>query len=238
MVKSMRGDKKTDRLYGGIRGRFGERSPLANGYRTRAYFLREQSVLHELLNPDAATVLDVGCGSGLMLRPLVDGPRFIFGIDFNADACRAALTNGFPIVRGDAFALPFKDASIDELTSCQFFNQQRAEALKVFSLEAARVLRPGGRAVLVWRNGAALIHRLAHACLCVIDRLRGLPEFPQFVHSIEDLRSYLTEAGLEIEHAEVTFPALGWHSKDIASLAAGIIGASCIVIARKPVRAA
>ena len=71
-----------------------------------------------------------------------------------------------------------------------------AEAIELrdwlFSLEAARVLRPGGRAVLVWRNGAALIHRLAHACLCVIDRLRGLPEFPQFVHSIEDLRSYLT----------------------------------------------
>ena len=235
MVRSMRVDKRTDRLYADIRERFGDRNPLANGYRTRAYFLREQSVLHGLLDPDASIVVDIACGSGLMLRPLVDGRRVVFGIDFNADACQAALTNGFPVVRADAFALPLRDASIDELTSCQFFNQQRAEGLKIFALEAARVLRPGGRAVLVWRNGAALVHRLAHACLSVVDRLRGLPEFPQFVHSIEDLRTYLTAAGLEIEHEEVSFPVLRWRSKDIMGLAAGIIGASCIVIARKPI---
>ena len=98
-VKSMRGDKRTDRLYADIRGRFGERSPLANGYRTRAYFLREQSVLHGLLNADASTVVDIACGSGLMLRLLVDGRRVVFGIDFNADACQAANSNGFPVVR-------------------------------------------------------------------------------------------------------------------------------------------
>ncbi len=189
MVKSMRGDKRTDRLYADIRGRFGERNPLANGYRTRAYFLREQSILLGLLNPDASAVVDIACGSGLMLLPLLDGRRLIFGVDFNADACRAAISNGFPVVQGDAFALPLKDASIDELTSCQFFNQQHATALKAFSLEVSRVLRPGGRAVLVWRNGAALVHRVAHACLRVVDWVRCLPECPQFVHSIEDIRT-------------------------------------------------
>ena len=230
----MQGDKATDRLYVDLRERYGDGSPLANGYRSRTYFLREQAVLHQLLDPNASTLVDVGCGSGLMLRPLVGAERLVFGIDFNADSCRAAMANGFPVVRGDAFALPFADDSVDEITSCQFFNQQTAEGLRTFAAEAARVLNAGGRVILVWRNGSALIHRLAHAGLSVADRLRGLPAFPQFVHRIEDVRAYLSAAGLDIEREEVSCPPLGWRSRNVTGLMSRIIGASCIVIARKP----
>ena len=230
----MQGDKTTDRLYVDLRGRYGDGSPMANGYRSRAYFLREQAVLHRLLDPNASTVVDVGCGSGLMLRPLVSAGRFVFGIDFNADACRAAQANGFPVVRGDAFALPFAGDSIDEITSCQFFNQQSAEGLRTFAAEAARVLTAGGRVILVWRNGSALIHRLAHAGLSVVDRLRGLPAFPQFIHRSNEVRGYLTDAGLDVELEEVSCPPLAWRSRKVGGLLSRIIGASCIAIARKP----
>lgn len=231
---AMQGDKTTDRLYIELRERYGHNSPLANGYRSRAYFLREQAVLHGLLDPQASTVVDIGCGSGLMLRPLVDTGRLVLGVDFNADACSAAKANGFPVVRGDAFALPFATDSVDEITSCQFFNQQAAEGLTTFAAEAKRVLAPGGRVIIVWRNGSALIHRFAHAGLNMADRLRGLPTFPQFVHRVEEVRAYLSAAGLEVQHEEVSCPPLRWRSRNVTGLMARLIGASCIVIAAKP----
>ena len=72
----MRADRETDALYAGMRRRFGARRAEANGYRYAGYFHREQALLLSLLDADAAVVLDVACGSGLMLEPLRDGAIF------------------------------------------------------------------------------------------------------------------------------------------------------------------
>lgn len=230
----MRADRDTDRLYARMRGRYGSRRAEANGYRYAAYFRREQAVLMSLLKPGAGTVVDVACGSGLMLQGLLDGRRRVIGVDFNADACAAAQANGLPVVRGDAFALPLATGSVEQMINCQFFNQQSAAGVAAFVTEAARVLAPEGELVLVWRNGAAVIHRWAHAALTLLDRLRGQPEFPQVTHSFADLRRLLTAAGLELRHAEVSCPPLAWRSRDVDGWLARLIGASCIVVARRP----
>lgn len=229
-----RADRDTDALYAGMRGRFGEARAAANGYRYEGYFRREQQVLHGLMNPRARVVLDACCGSGLMLAPLVGGARTVFGVDFNRDACAAAFANGFPVVRGDAYRLPLADGSVDEVTNCQFFNQQDDAGVDAFLGEVARVLKPGGRAILVWRNADAAIHRAAHALLTLADRVRGLPAFPQFRHPLDDVAAVAAAHGLEREHAEVSCPPLNWRSDAVDGFAARLVGASNILVARKP----
>ncbi len=230
----MRADRETDALYGVMRGRFGSARARANGYRYETYFKRERALLMSLLDPAAQRIVDVACGSGLMLQPLLGDMRTVIGVDFNADACAAARVNGLPVIRGDAFNLPLASGSIDQLVNCQFFNQQSAAGVSAFVNEAARVLVPGGEMVLVWRNGNALIHRFAHACLTQLDRLRGHPEFPQVTHPLADVCSRLFAAGLTVRHAEVSCPPLAWRSAEIDSLSARLIGASYIVVAGKP----
>ena len=232
----MRGDKLTDELYGSMRERFGARSARANGYRYEAYFLREQATLLSLMDRSAAIVVDVACGSGLMLKPLLDPQRTVCGVEFNTDACEAALANGFPVIRGDAYALPLAAASVDEVVNCQFFNQQPPAAVDAFIREVARVLVPGGRLIMVWRNAGAVVHRLAHAILSAADDLRGLPRFPQMAHTFSEVRRYATAAGLETVHEEVTCAPLAWRSRQVHGWLARCIGASCVMVARKPQR--
>lgn len=230
----MRGDKRTDALYAGLRGRYGRAQARANGYRYEAYFRREQAVLLRLLDPAAPVSVDVACGSGLMLHPLLVRGQRVVGVDFNAEACRAAAANGLPVVRGDAYRLPFADGAIDQLVNCQFFNQQPPAGVAAFVAEAARVLAPGGRVVLVWRNGRALIHRLAHGLLDAFDRWRGVARFPQETHPLETVVARLTAAGLVVVHRELSCPPLAWRTSATESLAARLLGASCIVVATRP----
>lgn len=229
-----RADRRTDALYRDMRRRHGGASARANGYRYEGYFRREQAILLSLVNHKARVVVDACCGSGLMLLPLVDGERTVFGIDFNADACAAAHANGFPVLRGDAYRLPLADGSVEQMTNCQFFNQQDAAGVGAFLAEAARVLAPGGNLVLVWRNGSAIIHRVAHALLSLTDRLRGASVFPQHVHSLDTVAAQAAVAGLEVVHRELSCPPLGWRSRATGGLVGHVIGASCILVLRRP----
>ncbi len=229
----MRGDKQTDALYADVRGRFGHAQAGANGYRYEGYFRREQGVVHSLMDPAANVVLDACCGSGLMLLPLLEKNKAIFGIDFNVDACRSAARNGFPILRGDAYSMPLADGCIDEVINCQFFNQQSSDGVAAFADEVARVLVPGGRVILVWRNANALIHRTAHYLLTIADHWRGQPEFPQETHSFGDVEAHLKRAGLAVRHREVACAPLAWRSDRIEGIAAQVIGASCVLVAQK-----
>jgi SAM-dependent methyltransferase len=170
----------------------------------------------------------------LMVRPLIGLRELVIGVDFNADACRAAQVNGLTVVRGDAFRLPLADGAVDEIVTCQFFNQQRAEAVREVVMESARVLHGGGRLVMVWRNGSAWIHRCALALFKWIDRARGLPIFPYEDHSQEDVCAYAADAGLTVEWQAVSFPPLGWCSDRLGSRRARWIGASNICILNKP----
>ena len=40
-------------------------------YRSIALFKREQTVVLERIAPDRVPILDIGCGTGLMLQPLI-----------------------------------------------------------------------------------------------------------------------------------------------------------------------
>jgi ubiquinone/menaquinone biosynthesis C-methylase UbiE len=227
-------DSSVDELYERMRSAHGAKNAYANGYRLHRFFKREQRLLLSHLEPGKGPILDIACGSGLMLLPLAAQGTVIIGVDFNETACMDARRNGLTILRGDAFNLPIAGDSIAQAVNCQFLNQQPKERTQRFIEEAARVLMPGGRLLILWRHADSLLHRSAHAALQTLDKFTGAqPEFPQYTNTLDEIATYAPAAGLSLELDAVTLPALWPDTLPSASLRARIFGASLFAILKK-----
>ena len=114
---------------------------------------RETRALLQLKPGEA--VLDVGCGPGFLLAEMaaeVGGSGKLSGIDSSPDMIALAHQRGagistLDLQQADALALPFADVAFDAVVSTQVYEYiaDIAGAL----CEAARVLRPGGRLLIV-----------------------------------------------------------------------------------------
>jgi ubiquinone/menaquinone biosynthesis C-methylase UbiE len=103
--------------------------------------------------------LELGCGTGWALRRVIEasGVECAFGLDIAAgmltvarDAVAQRDAAGRPgLLLGDARALPISSASIDCLLSSYTLEVLPVEIIPVVLQEVMRVLRPGGRAVIV-----------------------------------------------------------------------------------------
>jgi ubiquinone/menaquinone biosynthesis C-methylase UbiE len=98
-----------------------------------------------------ATILDVGCGTGIASRPFHANGFPVTGID-PSEAMLAQAAESLPnatLVQGEAEALPFPDERFDVVISAQTYHWvDRARALA----EAYRVLRPGGIIAIWWKH--------------------------------------------------------------------------------------
>ena len=113
------------------------------GYKTRSFEL--------LLLAEGDQVLDVGCGLGEDVRAIAGLVRgvSVVGIDASEDKIRDASAQTLGLPRpvdfrvGDAYALPFEDATFDACRADRVFHHlvDPAKALA----EMARVTRAGGR---------------------------------------------------------------------------------------------
>lgn len=140
-------------------------------------------------------VLDVGAGDGTIAQMIAPRAASYAAIDASEKlvaAARARLA-GVPGVRclqGDAHALPFDDASFDAVLLLNVLTC--AEHPTRVLAEAARVLRPGGTAVVV-----------------TLDAHDHLPVTSAYGHlhagfRPATLRRHLEKAGLEVRRCEVT----------------------------------
>lgn len=88
----------------------------------------EKRLLAELLSgfPQAATALDVGCGTGHFTRWLAEQGLRATGLDRSTVMlAEASKRNRLRYLRGDALALPFADKSFDivaVITTLEFVN--------------------------------------------------------------------------------------------------------------------
>lgn len=171
------------------------------------------------------TVLDLGSGGGIdvLLSATRVGPAGkVYGLDMTDEmlalARRNAATAGaanVEFLKGEIENIPLPDASVDVIISNCVINlsADKAQVLK----EAFRVLKPGGRFavsdVVVRGEVPAAVRRSMELWVgCVAGALeesefRGLLEASGFeaidieptrVYSVDDARSFLEEAGLDV----------------------------------------
>lgn len=101
------------------------------------------AVLQELVLGKGQDYLDVACGSGFAARRARDRGALVSGIDASGRllAIARARTPDGDFRVGDMHRLPWADASFDAATSFRGIWGNTPDAV----IEAARVLRPGGR---------------------------------------------------------------------------------------------
>ncbi|WP_371526312.1 class I SAM-dependent methyltransferase [Streptomyces sp. NBC_01283] len=110
-----------------------------------------------LLPPDARTLLDVACGTGLVTRRLAGAGLRVTGVDSAHNMARMA-SGRLPgaIVLGDSRSLPFPDGSFDAVCAVWLLHLlSGAEDAAAVVAECARVLRPGGMFVTTVDKAAA-----------------------------------------------------------------------------------
>jgi len=114
----------------------------------------ERALVDLLPEGEVADLLDIGTGTGRILELLSGRVGRAFGIDLSREMLAVARANlekaqlrNCMIRHGDMYDLPWPDGSFDAATLHQVlhFSEHPAQAIA----EAARVLRPGGRLIVV-----------------------------------------------------------------------------------------
>jgi len=129
----------------------------------------------------AATVVDVGAGTGKLTRVLAGRYERVIAVE-PLDGMRAVLERAVPIVtalKGTAEELPLPDGSADGVFAAQAFHWFRKD---VALPEIARILRAGGVFAVVW-NGP--------------DERRPSPLPPDFAAALESLHDAAPQPWLE-----------------------------------------
>ena len=229
----IRGNARADGIYDGLRAEFGDASPKASGYVSEHSFLRERALVLETIGDEHGTIVDLACGGGLITLPLAGAGRRVVGVDFNAAACSQAGRNGLGAIRGDAFNLPLADGVADVVVNVEFAQQYGPEAVRHMMHEAARVLRPAGRLLMVWSNRAALIHRTVSPVVRFLDRLRDRASLSLIGHAPSELQAMGERTGLALDRTFAIFPPLRLRIRRVDGLLANLIGTSFVAVFRK-----
>ncbi len=101
-----------------------------------------------------ARVLEVGCGTGLILERLAPIARTARGIDLSPGMLAKARERGLDVVEGSATDLPFGDGSFDVV--CSFKVLAHVEAIERALAEMSRVTAPGGTILAEFYNPHSL----------------------------------------------------------------------------------
>lgn len=153
--------------------------------------------------PEAAAILDVACGPGIITAALAPRAREVVAFDLTPEMlskarqrCAEAGLSNVTFQEGSAAALPFPDASFDAVVTRLSIHHFEAPAGPM--AEMARVLRPGGVLVLadIVSSEVAEETELHNAIETLRDpsHVRMLP--------LSELVGLVAGAGLTIERQE------------------------------------
>ncbi|GMV15174.1 MAG: hypothetical protein AMXMBFR56_33980 [Polyangiaceae bacterium] len=95
-------------------------------------------------------VLEVGCGTGLVLSRIGRFARSARGVDLSPGMLEKAQARGLDVVLGSATELPFAHESFD--VTCSFKVLAHIPDIRVALSEMARVTRPGGVLIAEFYN--------------------------------------------------------------------------------------
>lgn len=120
------------------------------------------------------SILDLGAGTADLLESVPHVPLRI-GLDFNLDHL-LYLREGSPVRRvvGDAQRLPFRDGTVDLITSSHFFHHFSPEENAVILSESLRVARKGVGVTDTQRNYVPLLFIRLLGALRLVGRVTRL----------------------------------------------------------------
>jgi ubiquinone/menaquinone biosynthesis C-methylase UbiE len=155
-------------------------------------------------------ILDVACGTGHFLRMLgaaLPGQARLFGVDLSPhyiSRAREALPRELDVslVCDNAEKLPFLDGSFDVVCSVFLLHEVPAEVRARVLREMARVLRPGGLAVVGDSIQLADAPELRREILGFPARFHE-PYYETYVN--DDLAGLMTHAGLRVTGSQLAF---------------------------------
>lgn len=111
---------------------------------------RRLAMILEQLPPDATAALDIGCGLGIYTAQLAERVPHALGLEVEWQRTVAARQRGTAVAAAVSEHLPFADASFDLLLLHEVLEHVADDAAS--AAEIARVLAPGGRAVIFVPN--------------------------------------------------------------------------------------
>ncbi len=122
---------------------------------SRSYDEGRDRGYHELIDDQAAalvrrvgegrSVLEVGCGTGLVMQRIAAFASRVRGIDISPGMLEHARARGLDVQEASATALPFADGEFDVV--CSFKVLAHIDPVEPALAEMARVTRPGGHLV-------------------------------------------------------------------------------------------
>jgi ubiquinone/menaquinone biosynthesis C-methylase UbiE len=111
--------------------------------------------------PAGAKVIDLGCGTGILVPELVAKHYQVIGLDLSFDMLKVSGQNSDELSRvcGDGCALPFTSSSIDAIF-CRGSIHHFSDLQLAFQ-EIIRVLKPGGYLIFSEPSNDSVLNRLA-----------------------------------------------------------------------------
>jgi ubiquinone/menaquinone biosynthesis C-methylase UbiE len=99
-------------------------------------------------------VLEVGCGTGLVLGRIAGFAKSATGVDLSPGMLERARERGLDVREASATSLPFEDQSFD--VTCSFKVLAHIPEIERALAEMARVTRPGGHVIAEFYNPCSL----------------------------------------------------------------------------------
>lgn len=115
---------------------------------------RRVRFLTGVVSQDAGNLrlLDVGCGLGQILSILAKRSPLAVGVDISQFAARTTRSKGFPVALADARSLPYADYTFDGIVAADILSAFDSSGVLAILDECYRVLRTGGRLVVLVLN--------------------------------------------------------------------------------------
>ncbi len=183
--------------------------PRRSGYHALIDELEVRAIRDLVVDRD---VLEVGCGTGLILERLAPLARRLEGVDLSPGMLMRARARGFAVREASATELPFDTGSFDVVVSFKVL--PHVERLDEALAEMVRVTRPGGYVVAEFYNRWSLRYlskRLAGARSISASRTES-DVYTRWVSPAEVRR--LVPAGASLTYlrgVRVVTPAAGVH---------------------------